>query len=35
MGIAAPEIIASLVAVGEVGAGAAVILGGFLGSADI
>ena len=33
MGIAAPEIIASLVAVGEVGAGAAVILGGFLGGA--
>jgi len=33
MGIAAPEIIASLVALGEVVAGAAVILGGFLGSA--
>ena len=33
MGIAAPEIVASLVAVGEVGAGAAVILGGFLGGA--
>ena len=33
MGIAAPEIVASLVAVGEVGAGAAVILGGFLGRA--
>ena len=32
MGIAAPEIVASLVAVGEVGAGAAVILGGFFGS---
>lgn len=32
MGIAAPEIIASLVAIGEVGAGAAVIVGGFLGS---
>jgi uncharacterized membrane protein YphA (DoxX/SURF4 family) len=32
MGIAAPEIIASLVALGEVVAGAAVILGGFLGS---
>jgi uncharacterized membrane protein YphA (DoxX/SURF4 family) len=32
MGIAAPEIVASLVAVGEVGAGTAVILGGFLGS---
>jgi uncharacterized membrane protein YphA (DoxX/SURF4 family) len=31
MGIAAPEVVASLVAVGEVGAGAAVILGGFLG----
>ena len=33
MGIAAPEIIASLVALGEVVAGAAIILGGFLGSA--
>ena len=33
MGIAVPEIIASLVALGEVVAGAAVILGGFLGSA--
>ena len=33
MGIAAPEIISSLVALGEVVAGAAVILGGFLGSA--
>ena len=32
MGIAAPEIVASLVAVGEDGAGAAVILGGFFGS---
>ena len=32
MGIAAPEIIASLVAIGEVGAGAAVIVGGLLGS---
>ena len=30
MGIAAPEIVASLVALGEVGAGAAVIIGGFL-----
>ena len=29
MGIAAPEIVASLVAIGEVGAGIAVILGGF------
>ena len=33
MGIAAPEIVASLVAIGEVGAGAAVIIGGFLGRA--
>ena len=33
MGIAAPEIVASLVAIGEVGAGIAVILGGFFGSA--
>ena len=33
MGIAAPEIIASLVALGEVGAGVAVIVGGFLGRA--
>jgi uncharacterized membrane protein YphA (DoxX/SURF4 family) len=33
MGISAPEIVASLVAIGEVGAGAAVILGGFLGGA--
>jgi len=32
MGIAAPEIVASLVAMGEVAAGAAVILGGFLGA---
>jgi putative oxidoreductase len=32
MGIAAPEIVASLVAMGEVAAGAAVILGGFLGT---
>jgi len=32
MGIIAPEIIASLVAIGEVGAGAAIILGGALGS---
>ncbi len=31
MGIAAPEIVASLVAIGEVVAGAAVIVGGFLG----
>tara|TARA_B100000287_G_C20645584_1_gene784997 strand:- start:774 stop:1190 length:417 start_codon:yes stop_codon:yes gene_type:complete len=30
MGIAAPEIISSLVAIGEVAAGTAVILGGFL-----
>jgi uncharacterized membrane protein YphA (DoxX/SURF4 family) len=33
MGIPAPEIITSLVALGEVSAGAAVILGGFLGAA--
>jgi uncharacterized membrane protein YphA (DoxX/SURF4 family) len=33
MGIAAPEVVASLVAVGEVSAGAAVIIGGFLGGA--
>ena len=33
MGIAAPEIVTSLVAIGEVGAGAAVIIGGFLGRA--
>ena len=33
MGIAAPEIVASLVAIGEVVAGAAVIVGGFLGRA--
>ncbi len=33
MGIAAPEIVASLVAIGEVGAGAGIILGGFLGGA--
>lgn len=33
MGIAAPEVVSSLVAVGEVGAGAAVIIGGFLGGA--
>ena len=32
MGIAAPEIVASLLAMGEVAAGAAVILGGFLGA---
>ena len=32
MGIAAPEIVASLVAMGEVATGAAVILGGFLGA---
>tara|TARA_Y100000994_G_scaffold240546_1_gene235372 strand:+ start:628 stop:1113 length:486 start_codon:yes stop_codon:yes gene_type:complete len=31
MGMAAPEIVASLVALGEVGAGAAIIIGGFLG----
>ena len=31
MGIAAPEIVASLVAIGEVVAGAAQIVGGFLG----
>jgi len=33
MGILAPEIVTSLVAIGEVGAGAAVIIGGFLGRA--
>ena len=32
MGIFAPEIVASMVALGEVGAGAAIILGGALGS---
>ena len=32
MGVAAPEIISSLVAIGEVAAGAAVILGGLFGS---
>jgi len=32
MGIAAPEIVVSLVAMGEITAGAAVILGGFLGA---
>ena len=31
MGMAAPEIVASLVALGEVGAGVAIIIGGFLG----
>lgn len=33
MGIAAPEVVTSLVAIGEVGAGAAVIIGGLLGRA--
>tara|TARA_B100000609_G_C17133000_1_gene391277 strand:+ start:187 stop:669 length:483 start_codon:yes stop_codon:yes gene_type:complete len=33
MEIIAPEIVTSLVAIGEVGAGAAVIIGGFLGRA--
>jgi len=32
-GMPAPEIVASLVAIGEVGAGAAIILGGLLGNA--
>lgn len=33
LGIAAPEVVTSLVAIGEVGAGAAVIIGGLLGRA--
>jgi uncharacterized membrane protein YphA (DoxX/SURF4 family) len=33
MGIGSPEIITSLVAIGEITAGAAILLGGFLGSA--
>ena len=35
MGIAAPEIVTSLVAIGEVGAGIAVILGGFVGAGHL